>query len=45
MGDGIEFFYDMPILEFLGFLRDYNDVISEENEKIENIRRTKKGRR
>lgn len=34
MGANIDFFYDMPLFDFLLFLKDYNEVITEENEEI-----------
>ena len=46
MGANIDFFYDMPLFDFLLFLRDYNEVITEENEEIKKAAKGKgRGRR
>lgn len=34
LGTGLEFLWDLSLLDFLYFLQDYNDVINEENERI-----------
>ena len=44
MGNGIEFYYDMQLFDFLLFLKDYNEIITEENDRIKKAAKSK-GRR